>query len=54
MRHNMSPYKGMHNGTVAGKGFEKSRRNRKSHAERRASIVARSLELIGYKATKKK
>lgn len=35
-------YLGMHNGTVKGKGFEGSRRNRKSHAERRAEIVSRS------------
>lgn len=35
-------YAGMHNGTVAGKWFERSRRNRKSHAQRRAEIVARS------------
>ena len=34
-------YLGMHNGTVKGKGFEKSRRNRKSHAERRSEISAR-------------
>lgn len=33
---------GMHNGTVSGKGFEKSRRARKSHAERRAEISARA------------
>lgn len=37
-----SGYRGMHNGTVRGKGFEASRRNRKSHAERRANIIARS------------
>jgi len=30
-----SDYRGMHNGTVSGKGFERSRRNRKSHQERR-------------------
>lgn len=35
-------YLGMHNGTVSGKGFEKSRRNRKTHAERRAEIASRS------------
>lgn len=33
---------GMHNGTVSGKGFEKSRRARKTHAERRAEISARA------------
>lgn len=33
---------GMHNGTVSGKGFEKSRRARKSHAERRAEISERA------------
>ena len=49
MKHSTSTYKGMHNGTVSGKGFESSRRNRKSHAERRSSIVARSLALIGLK-----
>ena len=54
MRHNMSTYKGMHNGTVAGKGFEESRRNRKSHAERRSNIVARSLALIGLKPARVK
>ncbi len=32
-------WKGMHNGSVAGKGFEKSRRNRKSHSERKTQIV---------------
>lgn len=31
-------YKGMHSGTVAGKSFEKSRRNRKTHSQRRAQI----------------
>lgn len=39
---NEKRYPGMHNGTVSGKGFEKSRRARKSHAERRAGIVSRS------------
>ena len=33
-------YLGMHNGTVKGKGFEGSRRNRKSHAERRSEIAS--------------
>ena len=33
---------GMHNGTVKGKGFEASRRARKTHAERRAEISARA------------
>jgi hypothetical protein len=37
-----SGYRGMHNGTVRGKGFEQSRRNRKSHAERRAQHAAKS------------
>ena len=35
-------YLGMHNGTVSGKWFEKSRRARKTHAERRAEISARA------------
>jgi hypothetical protein len=35
-------WKGMHNGSVAGKGFEKSRRTRKSHSERKAQIIHRS------------
>lgn len=35
-------YKGMHNGTVVGKGFEKSRRNRKTHAQRRAQHAAQA------------
>lgn len=38
-------YRGMHNGTVRGKGFEESRRSRKSHAERRAQIIQRSIAL---------
>lgn len=54
MKHSTSTYKGMHNGTVSGKGFESSRRNRKSHAERRSSIVARSLALIGCKPVRGK
>lgn len=33
---------GMHNGSVKGKGFEASRRNRKSHAERRSEIASRA------------
>jgi len=31
-------WKGMHNGAVAGKSFEKSRRTRKSHAARKANL----------------
>jgi hypothetical protein len=37
-------YRGHHNGTVFGKWFERSRRARKSHAQRRADIVARSIK----------
>lgn len=37
---------GMHNGTIRGKGFEKSRRSRVSHMERRSRIVGRSLEIL--------
>ena len=36
-------YLGMHNGTVRGKYFERSRRARKSHVDRKAEVVARSL-----------
>ena len=54
MKHGTQSYKGMHNGTVSGKGFELSRRNRKSHAERRSNIVARSLALIGLKPARGK
>ncbi len=32
-------WKGMHQGSVSGKGFEKSRRSRKTHAERKAQII---------------
>lgn len=32
-------YLGMHNGTVKGKGFEKSRRARKPHDQRRSDIA---------------
>lgn len=35
-------YLGMHNGTVKGKGFEGSRRARKTHAQRRAEIASRA------------
>lgn len=32
-------WKGMHNGTVAGKSFEGSKRARKSHAQRKRDIA---------------
>ena len=41
MRTEEKKYLGMHNGTVKGKGFERSRRERKSHAQRRAEIASR-------------
>lgn len=37
-------YYGNHDGIVAGKWFERTRRARKSHAQRRAEIVARSIK----------
>lgn len=37
-------YYGHHDGIVAGKWFERSRRARKSHAQRRADIIARSIK----------
>lgn len=36
-------YLGHHNGTVRGKSFEGTRRDRKTHSERKAEIVSRSL-----------
>jgi hypothetical protein len=38
----MSDWKGMHQGTVAGKGFAKSRKARKTHAQRTSEIASRS------------
>jgi len=40
---NDTGYRGMHNGTVRGKGFEASRRARKSHAQRKADHVSAAL-----------
>jgi hypothetical protein len=42
-------YKGMHNGTVKGKSFEESRRNRKSHSERKMERAQHERELAGIK-----
>lgn len=37
-------WRGKHMGTVKGKPFEATRRERKTHAERRAEIVARCIK----------